>query len=91
MTEFNDTSTATRLEKAKRVLRHLADGKDMTYFFDDGYPREKVLQNDARAALEVLEELEQKPPTPQQVSDYMAMVESVKNAVGHNNGQERRS
>lgn len=57
MTEFTDTSTATRVEKAKRTLRHLADGKDMTYFFDDGYPREKVLQNDALAALEVLEEM----------------------------------
>ena len=57
MTEFTDTSTATRVEKAKRTLRHLADGKDMTYFFDDGYPREKVLQNDALAALEVLDEM----------------------------------
>ena len=84
MTEFTDASATSRLEKAKRVLRHLADGKDMTYFFDDGYPREKVLQNDARAVLEVLEELEQTPPTPQQISDYPQMVETMKNAGEQN-------
>jgi len=57
MTEFiNDTSTATRVEKTKRFLRHLSE-PDGVYFFNDGYPRENDLQNDARAALEVFEEM----------------------------------
>lgn len=59
MVDFTDMSTASRLEKAKRVLRHLADKHDMTYFFSDGYPRFGALQNDASAALAVIEELEQ--------------------------------
>ena len=59
MVDFTDRSTASRLEKAKRVLRHLADKHDMTYFFSDGYPRVGALTNDASAALAVLEELEQ--------------------------------
>ncbi len=70
MTDFNDKSTASRVMKAQRMLEKLAHGRDMTYFFDDGYPREDVLQNDARAALEVLNELVhlscQRPPADAQ-------------------------
>lgn len=57
MKQFTDQSTATRMEKAKRVLRSLANGHDYRYFHGDGYPRHNDLQQDAAAALEVLEQL----------------------------------
>lgn len=57
MAEFTDQSTATRIEKTKRFLRSLADKKDPRYFFDDGYPRNDNIAQDATAALEVLDEL----------------------------------
>lgn len=62
MKQFVDQSTATRLEKAKRVLRSLANPHDYKYFFGDGFPRHADLQQDAAAALEVLEELADKVP-----------------------------
>lgn len=62
MKQFTDQSTANRTEKAKRVLRALANPHDYRYFFDDGYPRHANLQQDAAAALEVLEGLEKAEP-----------------------------
>ena len=53
MTQFTDRSTATRLEKAKRVLRVLASQHSYKYFYDG-----RELQQDATATLEVLETLE---------------------------------
>jgi len=58
MRKFTDQSAASRVEKAKRVLRSLASGHDYTYFYGDGFPRHAELQQDAAAALEVLEEME---------------------------------
>lgn len=57
MRQFTDQSRATRVEKAKRVLQSLANGHDYKYFYNDGYPRHAELQQDAAAALEVLNEL----------------------------------
>lgn len=57
MKQFVDQSTATRVEKAKRVLLALANPHDYKYFFGDGFPRHADLQQDAAAALEVLEDL----------------------------------
>ncbi len=62
MKEFTDESTATRTEKAKRVLRALANPHDYKYFHGDGFPRQADLMKDAAAALEVLEALEKKVP-----------------------------
>lgn len=59
MKQFTDQSTANRTEKAKRMLRALANPHDYMYFFGDGFPRHADLQQDAAAALEVLEGLEQ--------------------------------
>lgn len=50
-----DSSTATRVEKARRVLKNLA-APQSAYFFDDGYPRADKIANDAAAALEVFDE-----------------------------------
>lgn len=61
MTPFTDDSTATRLEKARRMLRSLADESDFRYFHSDGYPRQQKLMNDAAAALEVFNELAASP------------------------------
>lgn len=58
MKQFTDQSTASRIEKAKRVLRALANPHDYKYFFNDGFPRHADLMQDAAAALEVLEGLE---------------------------------
>lgn len=60
MKPFTDQSTANRTEKAKRVLRALANPHDYKYFFGDGFPRQADLMQDAAAALEVLEDLEHK-------------------------------
>lgn len=57
MRQFTDQSRATRVEKAKRVLQSLANGHDYKYFYNDGYPRHAELQQDAAAALEVLNDL----------------------------------
>jgi hypothetical protein len=57
MKMFTDTSTASRVIKAKRVLQSLAEPHDYTYFFGDGYPRYAELLRDAAAALEVFEDL----------------------------------
>lgn len=57
MRQFTDQSRATRVEKAKSVLQSLANGHDYRYFHGDGYPRHNDLQQDAAAALEVLNEL----------------------------------
>lgn len=54
---FTDQSKATRVEKAKRVLRSLANGHDYRYFHGDGYPKHEELQQDAAAVLDVLDEL----------------------------------
>ena len=58
MKTFTDRSAATRVEKAKRVLRSLSSPHDYKYFFGDGFPRHAEIQQDASAAIEVLEELE---------------------------------
>lgn len=50
-----DSSTATRVEKARRVLKNLA-APQSAYFFDDGYPRADKIANDTAAALEVFDE-----------------------------------
>lgn len=50
---FTDGSTASRVEKARRVLRKLTEPS--AYFHDDGYPRHDRIKNDAAAALEVLD------------------------------------
>jgi hypothetical protein len=53
-----DKSTARPVEKARRVLKHLAD-MDMVYFFSDGFPRYKELVQDAincKAVLDCLDE-----------------------------------
>ena len=60
MKQFTDKSTANRIEKAKRVLRALANPHDYKYFFGDGFPRYADLMQDAAAALEVLEDMERK-------------------------------
>jgi hypothetical protein len=60
MKPFTDQSTANRTEKAKRVLRALANPHDYKYFFGDGFPRHEALMQDAAAALEVLEDMERK-------------------------------
>ena len=65
MKQFTDQSMATRVEKAKRVLRSLANGHDYKYFYGDGYPRHEELQQDAAAALEVLNELSASLPANQ--------------------------
>jgi len=57
MPEFDDDSTACKAVKARRVLRHLANKNDGTYLHDDGYPR-AVMHQDARAALDVFEQME---------------------------------
>ncbi|KGT54003.1 hypothetical protein NY96_19675 [Xanthomonas citri pv. fuscans] len=58
MKKFTDESTASRVEKAKRFLKSLANPHDYRYFFGDGYPRHEALQQDAAAALEVFQEME---------------------------------
>lgn len=50
---FTDGSTASRVEKARRVLRKLTEPS--AYFHDDGYPRHDRIKNDAAAVLEVLD------------------------------------
>lgn len=57
MTTFTDQSTATREEKARRFLKHLIDGHDYRYFYGDGFPKHADIANDAKAALEVFENL----------------------------------
>lgn len=57
MTEFIDDSTATRFEKAKRFLNNISNSCYSKYFHDDGFPRIQNIQNDAKATLEVFEEL----------------------------------
>ena len=54
---FTDRSTVSPIEKARRYLTHVANKKpNNPYFFNDGYPRERVA-DDAAAALSVLEQL----------------------------------
>ena len=60
MRPFIDKSTVTRYEKAKRFLRSLAAPHDYKYFYGDGRCRHADLQQDAAAALEVLESLKPK-------------------------------
>ena len=62
MKSFNDQSTATNMEKAKRFLKAMSDDEDCEYFYDDGFPRHHNIQNDAAATLEVLESLEERAP-----------------------------
>ena len=57
MKQFTDQSSATRVEKAKRLLRSLASPHDYKYFYGDGFCRQEELMQDAAAALEVLEDL----------------------------------
>lgn len=59
-TPFTDRSSASRMEKTKRMLRALANPHDYKYFFNDGHCRQTELMNDAKAALEVFEDLERK-------------------------------
>lgn len=51
---FPDKSAADALTKAQRVLKSLSDGRDYTYFFDDGFPRNKDIEAAAKATLAVL-------------------------------------
>lgn len=55
--KFTDQSSATRFEKAKRFLRSLSDPHDYRYFYGDGFPRHAEIQQDAAAALDLLEML----------------------------------
>jgi len=64
MKPFTDKSSASRIEKARRVLRALSNPHDYRYFFGDGYPRHAELLSDAAAALEVLEGMSQSDPAP---------------------------
>lgn len=60
MTTFTNLSRLSRLEKAKRVLKSLANGHDYRYFYNDGFPRQEDIMRDAAATLEVLEDLERR-------------------------------
>jgi hypothetical protein len=54
---FSDRSTASDLEKAKRVLQGLMSGSP-SYFFEDGYPRTADIASDALAVLATIESIE---------------------------------
>ncbi|WP_208110078.1 hypothetical protein [Methylocaldum gracile] len=68
---FTDTSTASPIEKARRVLTALAQESNPKYYFSDGYPRYEEIHKDAAATLKVLNTLTATLPTPNEVDEYI--------------------
>ncbi len=53
--KFSDTSLASDVIKTERVLDGIIKGS-ITYFFDDGFPKTAILENDLKAVSKFIKE-----------------------------------
>jgi hypothetical protein len=53
---WTDQSTADPVEKARRVLRGFIS-PDATHFFDDGFPKHRAMEANAKCVLAVVDDL----------------------------------
>ena len=57
---FSDSGTRSDIEKARAFLITMANPNSRAadkYFFDDGFPRTRVIEQDAAATLRVMNDL----------------------------------